>query len=92
MALKINGKCVNCWACVAVCPTESIFQAKRHFAINPKTCTECVGAFDEPQCAAICPIECAIVDRTGTPLNPLGSLTGIPPELVEKVASEMRAR
>jgi ferredoxin len=93
MALKINDLCVNCWACVAVCPTESIVKARKHFVINPTTCTECKGAFEDPQCASICPIEGAIVDqRTRRPLNPPGSLTGIPPELVEQVAAEMRAR
>jgi len=92
MALKINDRCVNCWACVDVCPTSSILKARRHFVINPKTCTECEGSYEEPQCASICPIECAIVDRQGRPLNPPGSLTGIPPELMEQVAAEFRAR
>jgi hypothetical protein len=31
-----------------------------------------------PQCAAICPIEGAIVNELGEALNPPGSLTGIP--------------
>ena len=92
MALKIKDSCVNCWACVNVCPTHSITMARRHFIIHPKTCTECKGAFDDPQCASICPIEGAIVDRHGQPLNPPGSLTGIPPEFVEQVAAEFRAR
>ncbi len=78
MALKINDHCVNCWACVDVCPTESISRTKtqRHFIIDPRTCTECAGAFDDPQCASICPIEGAIV-RRGVALNPPGSLTGL---------------
>jgi ferredoxin len=92
MALKINDLCVNCWACVNDCPTESIVQARKHFVINPKTCTECEGAFADPQCASICPIEGAIVDRELRPLNPPGSLTGIPPELMVQVAAEIRAR
>ena len=25
-------------------------------------CTECVGFFDEPQCAAVCPVDCCIKD------------------------------
>jgi len=92
MALKINGHCVNCYACISVCPTESIFMAKKHFAINPKTCTECDGSFAAPQCASICPIECAIVDHDGVPLNPPGSLTGIPPEGIEAAMAEIQAR
>jgi nitrogen fixation protein NifB len=80
MALKINELCVNCWACVDVCPTKSISRtrAQRHFIINPKTCTGCVEAFDDPQCASICPIEGAIV-RRGIALNPPGSLSGFDP-------------
>jgi hypothetical protein len=75
-----------------VCPTGSIVKARKHFVINPTTCTECVGSFDDAQCASICPIECAITDRDRNPLNPLGSLTGIPPELVAVAAAAIRAR
>ncbi len=92
MALKINDTCVNCWACVDVCPTDSIVMAKRHFVIVPTTCTECEGSYDDPQCASICPIEGAITDRWRTPLNPPGSLTGIPPEKMEEALAEIRAR
>ncbi|WP_165227774.1 4Fe-4S binding protein [Aquisphaera insulae] len=93
MALKINDACVNCWACVDLCPTGSIFRpgTKAHFVINPKTCTECAGAFDDPQCASICPIEGAIV-RRGEALNPPGSLTGIPPERMEEAMARYRSR
>ncbi len=27
-------------------------------------CTECVGFHDEPQCAAVCPVDCCIADPT----------------------------
>ena len=93
MALKINDKCVNCWACVDVCPTASIFQpkTKTHFVIDAKTCTECDGSYDDPQCASICPIEGAIV-RRGVALNPPGSLTGIPPEKMEEALAMYRSR
>ncbi len=82
MALKINNHCVNCWACVDVCPTESISHVRnhRHFIIDPRTCTECTGVYEDPQCASICPIEGAIV-RRGIALNPPGSLSGLVPEL-----------
>jgi len=92
MALKINDTCVNCWACIDVCPTDSIVMAKRHFVIVPTTCTECEGSYDDPQCASICPIEGAITDRWRTPLNPRGSLTGIPPEKMVEALAEIRAR
>jgi ferredoxin len=30
--------------------------------IDPDRCTECVGHFDEPQCIAVCPVDCIISD------------------------------
>lgn len=84
MALKIVEPCVNCFACLEVCPSEAILEAKPHFMIDAKKCSECEGDFAEPQCAGICPIEEAILAADGAPLNPLGSLTGIPlPRLLE---------
>jgi ferredoxin len=33
------------------------------YQIDPHRCTECVGHFDEPQCAAVCPVDnCCISD------------------------------
>ncbi len=78
MALQIVAACVNCFACVEVCPSGAIVEAKPHFLINAKQCTECDGEYADPQCASICPIEAAILDASGVPLNPIGSLTGIP--------------
>lgn len=78
MALQITEACVNCWACVDVCPNEAIAQDIPHFLIDDQKCTECLGEYAEAQCAAICPIECAIVNELDEPLNPPGSLTGIP--------------
>lgn len=80
MAVKIVQPCVNCFACMMVCPNEAIYEAQPHFLVNSRKCTECEGDHADPQCAAICPVEEAILDARGTPLNPLGSLTGIPPE------------
>ncbi|MDR2364755.1 MAG: 4Fe-4S binding protein [Zoogloeaceae bacterium] len=80
MALSITEVCTGCWACIGVCPNQAIHADEPIFAIDPEKCTECVAEFAEAQCAAICPIECAIVDELGAPLNPPGSLTGIPSE------------
>ena len=33
-----------------------------YFIVNDK-CTECVGFHDEPQCAAVCPVDCCIPDE-----------------------------
>lgn len=81
MALEIVESCVNCWACEPLCPNRAIVEAKPHFLIDRDRCTECVGDFADPQCAEICPVEGAIVDEVGDPLNPGGSLTGVPPAL-----------
>ncbi|MCX7876580.1 MAG: 4Fe-4S dicluster domain-containing protein [Melioribacteraceae bacterium] len=32
------------------------------FYIVPDKCTECVGFHDEPQCAAVCPVDCCVQD------------------------------
>ena len=92
MALKILDSCVNCWACQPLCPSEAIVAAPRHFVINDRKCTECAGSYAESQCASICPIEGAIVNAAGEPMNPPGSLTGIPPELMQAAQAEIRAR
>jgi ferredoxin len=78
--LHIGKQCIGCWACELVCPSEAIRAGIPHFVIDPLGCTECEGDFAEPQCASICPVEGAIIDRWDAPLNPLGSLTGILPE------------
>ncbi len=33
------------------------------YFIVPEKCTECVGFHDEPQCAAVCPVDCCIPDE-----------------------------
>lgn len=37
-------------------------------------CTECVGFHDEPQCAAVCPVDCCVFDEENphTPEENLG--------------------
>ncbi len=32
------------------------------YFIVPDKCTECKGFFDEPQCAAVCPVDCCVPD------------------------------
>lgn len=92
MAFEIVESCVNCWACEPLCPSNAIFEARPHFRIDARKCTECDGDFADPQCASICPIEGAILDACGEQANPAGSLTGIPPEKMAEVMAEMQAR
>jgi ferredoxin len=92
MALEIIESCVNCWACEPLCPNDAIYEAKPHFLIDEKKCTECEGDYADAQCATICPIEGAIIDMSGEALNPAGSLTGIPPERLAEAMAEIQAR
>ena len=96
MALEIIETCVNCWACQPLCPNDAIVEAKPpqfpHFLIDADKCTECLGDFADAQCASICPIEGAILDELGEPLNPPGSLTGIPPERLLAAQSVIGSR
>ncbi|MFO1431974.1 MAG: 4Fe-4S binding protein [Candidatus Competibacteraceae bacterium] len=78
MAFRITAACINCRACEPLCPTGAITAAQPHFRIDAERCQECQGYYPEPQCAGICPVEGAILDSRGVPLNPAGSLTGIP--------------
>jgi len=92
MALKIIEGCVNCWACEPLCPSQAILAAQPHFVVVQSACNECLGEYDDPQCASICPIEGVIVDEQNEPLNPPGSLTGISPARWAAVKAEITAR
>ncbi len=32
------------------------------YYITPEKCTECEGFHEEPQCAAVCPVDCCVPD------------------------------
>ena len=54
-SLLTNGKEVN--ADAAQTPISDEF-----YYIVPDKCTECVGFHEEPQCAAVCPVDCCVPD------------------------------
>lgn len=58
MALKITDECINCDVCEPACPNQAISMGADYYQINPTRCTECVGHFEEPQCALLCPVAC----------------------------------
>ena len=62
MALFITEECINCDVCEPACPNTAISPGQIIYEINPEKCTECVGHFEEPQCVAICPVNCILVD------------------------------
>ncbi|MDD5362891.1 MAG: 4Fe-4S dicluster domain-containing protein [Ignavibacteria bacterium] len=38
------------------------FYSIEHYYIVPDKCTECYGYYDEPQCKAVCPVDCIVID------------------------------
>jgi ferredoxin len=62
MVLKITSDCTNCSACEPECPNKAISQGDEIYIIDPELCTECVGAYNEPQCVVVCPADCIIKD------------------------------
>jgi formate hydrogenlyase subunit 6/NADH:ubiquinone oxidoreductase subunit I len=61
MAVIIDESCITCDACLQNCPVNAIVDdmhnptGESRYYIQPEKCVECVGIFDDPQCAAICP-------------------------------------
>ncbi|MEE2961011.1 MAG: YfhL family 4Fe-4S dicluster ferredoxin [Myxococcota bacterium] len=62
MATMITEECINCGACEPECPNEAIREGDEVYVIDPMKCTECVGHFEEEQCAAVCPVDCCVTD------------------------------
>ena len=62
MAYMITEECISCGACEPECPNEAISEGEEIYVIDPDKCTECVGFFDEAQCAAVCPVDCCVPD------------------------------
>ena len=62
MALMITDRCINCDACEPECPNEAISLGAEIYEIDPAKCTECAGHYDQPQCVAVCPVDCIPLD------------------------------
>jgi ferredoxin len=75
MSTMITEECINCGACEPECPNTAIYEGgnswenrgETHPALSqdiyfivPEKCTECVGFFDQEQCAAVCPVDCCV--------------------------------
>ena len=52
----LNGKEINAELNMEAIDDEVYY-------IVPSKCTECKGFHDEPQCAAVCPVDCCIPDE-----------------------------
>jgi len=62
MAYKITEECILCGACEPECPNEAISEAEEIYIIDANKCTQCVGHYDESQCALVCPVDCCVPD------------------------------
>jgi len=62
MAYKITEDCISCGACDMECANGAIAEGTGIFVIDPYKCTECVGNFESPQCAAVCPVDACVPD------------------------------
>jgi ferredoxin len=75
MSTMITAECINCGACEPECPNTAIYEGGAPWQTNgqsqpalqqdiyyivPEKCTECVGFFDQEQCAAVCPVDCCV--------------------------------
>lgn len=75
MSTMITEECINCGACEPECPNTAIYEGGAQWESNgdqhpaiatdiyyivPQKCTECVGFFDQEQCAAVCPVDCCV--------------------------------
>ena len=64
MAMMITDECIDCGACLPVCPNEAVNEGVATevpvYWIDAERCTECVGAPAEPQCQEACPVDCIV--------------------------------
>jgi ferredoxin len=62
MAMMITDECIDCGACLPVCPNDAVNEGLATdipvYWIDVEKCTECVGAHDAPQCIEVCPVDC----------------------------------
>ncbi len=64
MAMMITDECIDCGACLPVCPNGAVNEGVATdvpvYWIDGDCCTECVGFHDVPQCQEVCPVDCVI--------------------------------
>ena len=57
MAYRITEDCISCSACESECANEAISEGEDIYVIDADRCTECVGNFQSPKCAEVCPVD-----------------------------------
>lgn len=59
MPMKIDAaECTVCGSCEFECPNHAVKMKGETYVIDPDKCTDCVGIYDKPNCAANCPADC----------------------------------
>lgn len=61
MAVRIDGNCVTCGACLWECPNGAIVAGDPRPLVEEDFCTECFGFFGEAQCIVVCPAAAIVV-------------------------------
>jgi ferredoxin len=67
MSMVVNEDCISCGNCEPACPNNAIAAGDSIYLIDGERCTECVGAFDKPQCVDVCPVEGCITTDPNRP-------------------------
>lgn len=62
VAYKITQDCLGCGTCQSNCPQDAIRDGEVMYIIDPVKCNECVGYFQLPKCAEVCPVGACISD------------------------------
>jgi len=63
MAYMITDECINCGACEPECDkNEAIHEGDVIYVIDADRCTECVGNYESPRCAEVCPVDACVPD------------------------------
>jgi len=62
MAYKITDDCMSCGLCEVRCKNDAISEGEETYIIDPDRCTECVGNFETPKCAEVCPVGACVPD------------------------------
>ena len=60
---SVKGEFVLMDGTVTLAPARHNPKAVDTYYITPDKCTECQGFHDEPQCAAVCPVDCCVPDE-----------------------------
>lgn len=53
--VTVDGTVVDAYTC------QKAYSDEVYYIVSDK-CTECVGFHEEPQCAAVCPVDCCVPD------------------------------